>query len=58
MSHNQDLALEYKAQLDRSRAQCEELTREIKARDKEIEQLKREGMLEAEKVNNLLSIMY
>lgn len=50
MSHSEGLVSEYKAQLERSRSQCEELTKELRLKDQEVDQLKRENMIEIEKV--------
>lgn len=50
VTHSQEIMLEYKSQLERSRAQCQEMNKEMRLREQEIDQLKRENMLEAEKV--------
>ena len=50
MSHCEGVASEYKLQLERSRVECEELGKEMQLKEKEIEQLRRENMLNAEKV--------
>lgn len=49
-SHCEGVASEYKMQLERSRAECQELSKEMQLKEKEIEQLKRETMLNFEKV--------
>ncbi len=49
MSHCEGVSSEYKVQLERSRVECEELSKEMKLKEKEIEQLKRESMLNTEK---------
>lgn len=52
MTHNQEIVMEYKAQLERSRSHVEQLDMELRAKEQEIDQLKRESMLESEKVCN------
>lgn len=56
MSHYQGMATEYKGQLERNRLEREELDKTLRLREQEIDQLKREMQLEAEKVCNLAEI--
>lgn len=50
LSHYQGLASEYKVQLERHRAEQEALGKELRLKEQEIDQLKRENLIEAEKV--------
>lgn len=50
VSHYQGMATEYKGQLERNRMDREELDKTLRLREQEIDQLKREMQLEAEKV--------
>ena len=50
IAHYQGLATEYKAQLERHRREQEALGKELGLKEQEIEQLKRESAIEAEKV--------
>ena len=54
MSHCEGVASEYKMQLERSRVECEELAKEMQLKEREIEQLKRENMINTEKVRSNL----
>lgn len=51
VSHYQGLTAEYKVQLERHRAEQESLGKELRLREQEVDQLKRENLLEAEKVH-------
>jgi peptidoglycan hydrolase CwlO-like protein len=50
VSHYQGMATEYKAQLERQRAEHEAFSKELHLKEQEIDQLKRENLIEAEKV--------
>ena len=50
LTHCEGLIVDYKTQLERCRVECEELNRELRSKEHDIEHLKHEGFLEAEKV--------
>ena len=50
LSHYQGLSAEYKVQLERVRADQETVTKELHIKEQEIDHLKRENLIEAEKV--------
>lgn len=51
VQHYDEMLREYKAQLERSRGQFEEVQRDLRMKEQEIDQVKQEGLLETEKVN-------
>ncbi len=50
LSHYEELVNEYKSQLARSRSDQEELARELRHKEQEMDRYKRDSMAESEKV--------
>ncbi len=54
VKHYDGIVTEYKAQLDRSRAENEELSKELRTKDQEMDQIKQESIIETEKVVTII----